>query len=212
MAWRLGVRADREAEGLALDPSRPEHASDLPGRAGRDDRQIGGELLARAGRDSIVARRAGLDTHDPIALDDRKCLGLEADVGAGRSRSIDQRGIEPAARPDRTVVGEPAGRGPIELTRRRAGDHPQPPDAVGVGHVDVELAECTDRSRRQAVATHLVPAVWALLEHDDRRPEASRADRGGGAGGATSDDGDVDLLHTSTVPRKPTDCTVVQAK
>ena len=143
---------------------------------------------------------AGLDAGDPSVVADHRCgFGLESDLGTRFDGRVHQCGVEAAARPHGSVVGEPVGGRPVELAHLFAGDHPKAADVVGVVERDLQFVERTDCARGQAVAADLVAPVRALLEHHDLGARSGRLDRRCRAGRPCPDDGDVDSLGTHSL-------------
>ena len=189
VARRFGVGADRKAEGLVRVTLGPEHPGDGPGRTGSDDGHRRLELLA-----------SRLDAHDAFAIEHGERFGFETDLGAGFLRNADQRLIEPASGPDRSVWCEAAVVGPGKLPPSRTGDHAQPVDPVRIVHVDLEFVERSDRTGGQAVAADLVPPTNPLLEHRDVDAGPSRTNGGGRAGRTAADHEQITLFHATSLP------------
>ena len=176
MAGCLGVGADGEAERLAGVPLGPEQPGGRAGRAGGQHREVPRPR-------PVVRRHPG----DASVLDDRKCVVLVAQLGAGIGRQLHEPRVEAPSGPHRAVGGEGRDAGPVELSDRRVGDHPQAVDAVGVVERDAEVAQGPHRPRGEAVTTHLVPAGPRLLEHCHAGAGTGGHDGGSGTGRAATD-------------------------
>ena len=125
-------------------------------------------------------------------------------LGAGLDRGVDQRGIETTARPDGAVVREAVGRRPVELADLRAGDHPQPADAVGVAHVDLRAPRA--RRPRGASGRRRRPCRGRAAPFSNTTtdaPDAGRADGGGRTGRAATDHREVDRPPLAPAPSSP---------
>ena len=141
-----------------------------------------------------------VDPDHAAVLEHRQRFGFPTNVGACLGGTIDERSVEPAAGPHRSVVGEPGSRRPIEFAFGTVGDHPQAFDAVGVAVVDVERIERCDGTWGQAVATYLVSSIRRFVEDHDLGPAACRLHSGRGAGRAGSDHEKICMLHPTIVP------------
>ena len=140
-----------------------EHAGDRPWRAGGD---------ARSSRRHRSAGHAVVHADDPVAVEDRQRLGIARRISAPASSAASisaasrrRRGHTAPWAGNRSVAGQSSSR------RCRAGDHPQPVDAMRVGHVDrrARSSAPTARGVRPSPQTLSRP-YGALLEHDHRAP------------------------------------------
>ena len=177
-----GVGADRQPERLVRIALGAQHL----GRRALCARRQDGHRRSEASRHQ---RRTPIDA---AAVEHRQRLAVETNLGSGLDGDVDEVRVEAAARPDRAVVREPVGGGPGQLAGRLPGDHPQPIDAVGVGHVDLQLLQRTDgrasARRRTPCRDRAAPSRTPRPTRPTRRPIAAAAPAGPPPITATSTD------------------------